>query len=159
MEKDILEVSDGYHTFRELYEHRHSLCLALMKSLPNLSWISKRHEDGELCFGDGEWFIAGIDLPSGTITYHLPMGKWQLALCTGCRELERGKEWDGHTPEDVVQRLQSWVSSLDSHLDGLCKIRANLNRAADFSWDEGSSLVGRRLDQIISDLDNLIMGS
>lgn len=65
-------ISDGYHTFNELYEHRHALMLALMKAVPQHSWFSRRHHDGELCFGDGEWFIVGAELPdSGTVTYHL----------------------------------------------------------------------------------------
>ena len=40
------EVSDGYHTFNELYEHRHALFLALMKAYPQWSWYSGKHHDG-----------------------------------------------------------------------------------------------------------------
>lgn len=36
------EQSDGYHTFAELYEHRHALFLCLMASAPSLSWKARQ---------------------------------------------------------------------------------------------------------------------
>jgi hypothetical protein len=105
------EISDGYHTFAELYEHRHSLMLALMHSLSSLSWFSRRHADGELPFGDNKWFIVGIQLPTGPITYHLPIRLFDLARKTGAQELETGRPWDGHTADEVVSRLLAWASS------------------------------------------------
>ena len=81
------EVSDGYHTFDELYEHRHSLMLALMRCLPYCSWFSRCHDDGSSFDG---WFICGIDLPraNGTVTYHLPERLWATAVATGAKKLE-----------------------------------------------------------------------
>lgn len=93
--------SDGYHTFDELYEHRHALFLNLMKVYD--SWISTKHNDGT-SFDD--WFIAGITLDSGRdITYHLPARLWGYACKTGAKVLERAPVWDGHTSQDVVKRL------------------------------------------------------
>ena len=107
---DPSQLSDGYHTFEELYEHRHALTLSLMKARPDLFWFSRRHNDGELCFGDGNWFIVGAELPgAGAITYHLPMRLWEAATHTGATELEIGKPWDGHTATDVVDRLMAWA--------------------------------------------------
>lgn len=81
------------------------------KAMPQHSWFSRRHHDGGLCFGDGEWFIVGAELPeSGAVTYHLPMRLWGLAELTGAAELERGRPWDGHTASDVVHRLKAWAS-------------------------------------------------
>lgn len=102
------EISDGYHTFDELYEHRCTLFLALMKSLPAISWVSTLHDDGS-SFGD--WFIAGINLSIGTVTYHLPAGMWSLALKTGAKLLDRAPKWDGHTSDDAVKRVQAWIAS------------------------------------------------
>lgn len=157
---DVSEQSDGYHTFAELYEHRHSLCLALMKAMPQLSWFSRRHEDGEICFGDGSWFIVGIDLPNGTITYHLPVEMWEIAQKTGAQELERGRRWDGHTPNDVVHRLQQFASGPNFRsaytLEELWEIKSMLSRAADFAWDEGRPIIGRSLDRILDKLDVII---
>jgi hypothetical protein len=65
--------SDGYHTFNELYEHRIALFIALVLCNPLISWRSKLHDDGTSFEG---WFIAGMHLPTGDITYHLPMSDW-----------------------------------------------------------------------------------
>lgn len=100
--------SDGYHTFQELYEHRYALFLTLLKTLPHLSWFSLRHDTGEKCF-DGEYFIAGLTLPTGNISYHLPVRLYQTAKLTGARELEKGVKWDGHTSNDVIERLLQFV--------------------------------------------------
>jgi len=101
------EISDGYHTFNELYAHRCTLFLALMASNPALSWISAKHYDGSEWEG---WFIAGMELPTGDVTYHLPNSMMGAAVQTGCRVMQYGKEWDGHTSSDVVKRLTEWVN-------------------------------------------------
>ena len=104
-------ISDGYHTFAELYEHRYALMLALMRCQVSRSWYSRYHEDGKLPFDSADWFIVGIDLPTGTITYHLPIRLWSAAVvATGANELPTGKPWDGHTPPDVVSRLTKWAT-------------------------------------------------
>jgi hypothetical protein len=56
-----MEASDGYHTFSELYDHRITLFIALCRISKGRGpsgrwsqlWRSKRHSDGELCFGTG----------------------------------------------------------------------------------------------------------
>lgn len=102
------KMSDGYHTFEELYDHRCTLFLALMKAVPEIAWISKLHDDGSSFDG---WFIAGMNLATGTVTYHLPAGMWSLACETGAKPLERAPKWDGHTSADVVKRVQTWIAS------------------------------------------------
>ena len=102
------EISDGYHTFDELYEHRCTLFLALMKAVPEIAWISTLHDDGSSFDG---WFIAGMNLATGTVTYHLPVGMWSLACETGAKPLERAPKWDGHTSADVVKCVQTWIAS------------------------------------------------
>ena len=111
--KDIGETSDGYHTFNELYDHRCTLFLALMASNPLISWISKKHHDESEWDG---WFIAGMDLPTGTVTYHLPDSMIDIAKATKCAMLDKGKEWDGHTSGDVVKRLQNWILPITAEL-------------------------------------------
>lgn len=94
------EISDGYHTFNELYEHRHALFLNLMQG--RNSWVSKLHDDGSSMDG---WFVAGIHLDSGMVTYHLPERLWDKA-CAVCKDvLDKAPFWDGHTSKDVVDRL------------------------------------------------------
>lgn len=99
------ETSDGYHTFNELYEHRCTLFVALMRAYPFLSWRSRAHADGSVWDG---WWIGGMNLHTGTVTYHLPESAWNLLDDTEVETLERAPEWDGHTSADVVQRLREW---------------------------------------------------
>jgi hypothetical protein len=110
VKEDLSQISDGFHTFEELYEHRHSLVLALMALEPELFWFSRRHSDGSLCFGDGNWFIVGADLPGvGPISYHLPIELWTLAENTEAKCLHKGRPWDGHTSNDVSSRIRLWA--------------------------------------------------
>lgn len=105
---EVGEVSDGYHTFNELYQHRHTLFIALMRAYPEISWRSRLHHDGSKFEG---WFIAGMDLNGKQITYHLPDTDeyWQLLNHIGIKELDKAPEWDGHTSGEVVRRLQRWM--------------------------------------------------
>lgn len=98
------ETSDGYHTFNELYEHRHALfiLLATTRDFAGKAWMSIGHEDGSEMEG---WFIAGIHLPSGDVSYHLPMRLWSECQEAGIMLLPNAPTWDGHTSKDVVSRL------------------------------------------------------
>lgn len=100
-----IDISDGYHTFTELYEHRCLLFAMLCSSndFTRIAWKSKRHSDGT---GWPGWFIAGINLPTGIITYHLPDSLWDLVFT---KELEKAPEWDGHTSSDVILRIKEWL--------------------------------------------------
>lgn len=101
---DLSQISDGFHTFGELYAHRSALLLALMRQAPDLSWKSRLHHDGTMF--EGGWFIAGMHLPEGDISYHLSTGWWDQYA--DVRELDRAPVWDGHTPAQVVLRLAAW---------------------------------------------------
>lgn len=96
--KDIGENHDGYHTFNELYEHRHLLFLNMIE-YHRTAWKSKLHSDGTM-FDD--MFIAGVGLSTGMISYHLPMRLWDVANVIA---LKKAPKWDGHTPQDVCDRL------------------------------------------------------
>jgi hypothetical protein len=118
---EIDDVSDGFHTFRQLYYQRMMLFATIVKQNKNKAWKSLRHEDGELCFGGG-WFVVGIDTPKGSYTYHYEDNFYSLFDCV---ELERGKHWDGHTEEDVTRLL-----SLEQE-PVLDKIRAEIEKETD----------------------------
>jgi len=100
------QISYGCHTFDELYEHRCLLFVALLKTHPKMAWRSRLHADGT---GDPDWWIGGLNLPSGTVTYHLPTRLWALLDASGVESRERAPEWDGHTSKDVLERLQHWL--------------------------------------------------
>lgn len=96
------QVSDGYHTFDELYAHRVRLFSALMSAHEDKAWWSHRHHDGSKMDG---WIIAGIKTPAGMVTYHLPES--EIPNLPAWLEFPRGMEWDGHTADDVLERLKS----------------------------------------------------
>lgn len=101
---DAGSVSDGYHTFNELYHQRAILFAAIVNTYPDKAWKSLKHEDGKYCFDkNGDWFIVGIDTPEGSYTYHYETDKyWDIFKC---QVLECGKHWDGHTEKDVTRLL------------------------------------------------------
>ncbi len=109
---DTNTVSDGYHTFGELYEHRCLLFVALMQAYPEFAWRSWKNSDGTEMSG---WFVAGLELPTGLITYHLPAKLWNLlddeyilTFENYIKTLEKGR-WDGHTSNDVLERLTKFL--------------------------------------------------
>lgn len=103
---DTGKASDGYHTFDELYRHRILLFIALMKSNPKMSWRSLCHSDKTSHEG---WFIAGMELPTGSITYHIPEEQW--TLLHGIEVKNQAPAWDGHTSKDVCDRLEAWAEA------------------------------------------------
>lgn len=108
-EQDIIEeneISDGYHTFNDLYEFRKLYNALLFNEWAKHSeyevYKSKRHYDGEECFGGG-WFIVVAMLPTGQISNHYKLKDWDLF---DIPEYDKSKyEFDGHTPHDVMQRM------------------------------------------------------
>ena len=101
--EDVGELSDGYHTFNQLYHQRAVLFVCIVKQNKSKAWKSFKHSDGKYCFdSNGEWFIVGVDTPQGSYTYHYAKEYWDIF---DCQELECGKEWDGHTEEDVNRFL------------------------------------------------------
>ncbi len=94
------ETSDGYHTFNELYHHRAVLFSVIVNRFSEAAWKSKMHHDGSMYDG---MFIVGIDTPEGQATYHYDIDPyWDMFRCA---ELERAPEWDGHTPDQAIERI------------------------------------------------------
>ena len=98
---NIGQLSDGYHTFDSLYYQRLVLFAVITKMLPDRSWKSWKHDDGQFAFGGG-WFIVGIDTPEGQYTYHYEAKYWDMFDCV---ELDAAPDWDGHTDKDVTRLL------------------------------------------------------
>jgi hypothetical protein len=120
--------SDGYHTFKELYEFRKAYNVALFNEWGKQTTSSRKfvttstgfkeiaqevnykfdvhkswkHNDGELCFGGG-WFIVVAVTPEGQISNHYKAEDWDLFKIP---EVEKAKHpFDGHTGQDVIERL------------------------------------------------------
>ena len=102
--KDTSEISDGSHTFGELYHHRAILSATIFNANRDVAWKSKRHDDGEMIKG---FFIVGIETPEGQFTYHYPLEYWNYFKV---KKMNYAPVWDGHSSEDVC-RLLSLVDS------------------------------------------------
>lgn len=106
IEADVA-ISDGYHTFDELYDHRITLYIALCKQIASTTfgdtvWRSKLHSDGSNYEG---WFLLGIDHTKGEqITYHIPLERWEET--NFAETLEKAPEFDGHTSHEVLERIK-----------------------------------------------------
>lgn len=107
IEADVA-ISDGYHTFDELYDHRITLYIALCYSLVGsdygrIIWRSQKHSDGSNYDG---WFLLGIgDKKGEQITYHIPNERWDETEFA--KVLDKAPEFDGHTPQAVLERIKN----------------------------------------------------
>ena len=88
------ELSDGDHTFEELYNHRSLLFINLCLSMPHLACWKPDYE---------HWFCLYLSTPHGQISYHV-QGKY-LSLIEDKIALKDDVAFDGHSSDEVVQRL------------------------------------------------------
>ena len=94
------EISDGYHTFNELYDHRCLLWInCVLLQHPKMCYLVENHLD--------EWFLLGVETPIGQISYHCP-NKYLLLVKNITR---RQPTYDGHTSQDVIKRLEKLAST------------------------------------------------
>ena len=109
------DLSDGYHTYNELYHHRAVLFSVVINQNKEIAWKSKKHHDGTMYDG---MFIVGIDTPQGQYSYHYDIEPyWNMFEC---KELDNAPVWDGHKPEDI-NRLQSLNNNPPLKLDEIKK--------------------------------------
>ena len=96
-------ISDGYHTFDELYNHRMYLTTMLLHCLSDLMYYdiaglnskfkiekifkSKLHYDGTMY---ENYFIVGIDFGDKFFSYHYDMKQWDLFKVN---EIPNAPEW------------------------------------------------------------------
>ncbi len=103
-------VSDGYHTFRELYEYRRVYNAMLFDIWAKFGLYdthkSRKHSDGELCFGGG-WFIVVAQLTTGQISNHYKDEFWDSFAI---EERELPATYDGHTPQVALARMKEFLN-------------------------------------------------
>lgn len=108
----VENVSDGYHTFKELYHYR-----MLFNALLFNEWAvhgkynvqrSFKHSDGEPCFGGG-WFIVVADTPFGQISNHYEAKDWDMFAAVP--QVDIPMEYDGHTPQEAAERMSRLLKS------------------------------------------------
>lgn len=128
METDL--ISDGWHSFGDLYNFRMAYNAIAVNSLYELDVIengyvaqrpaaksngyrihkSWKHHDGEYCFGEEKkWFIVAAKLPTGVITNHYKAEYWDLFKIP---EVEKSIfPFDGHTAQDALERIFNFLKS------------------------------------------------
>lgn len=119
-ERDVMSVVqghpaqlfDGYHTMEELYGHRRALTAVLAAAAggDGDSWRSKAHHPDDDPMFEGGYFIVGINLPTGMITYHYKLKHWDDFAAVP--ELEHAPKWDGALPAATVERLLKLARNL-----------------------------------------------
>ena len=97
--ESIQKMSDGYHTFEELYHHRMMLFSVICNTYKDKAWKSWKHHDNTMY---DDYFIVGIDTEEGQYTYHYHKDNWDMF---NVKELEYAPEWDGHKPSDITRLL------------------------------------------------------
>ena len=94
--EDSGSISDGYHTFDELYDHRNLLFITLCLEQPDCCyWNNNGDYDGCFCLHR--------DTPNGDVSYHIPNDYFPLIEDAIKYE---DIPWDGHTSSDVINRLK-----------------------------------------------------
>lgn len=107
------EIKDEYHTMQELYHHRFALFIALAQSSPSIAWRSRKHADDTPMYKG--YFIAGMSLPIGDISYHLPDRLWDLMKFADT--LDKAPIWDDHDSLAVINRLFQWIGCKNEGMD------------------------------------------
>lgn len=112
------DISDGYHTFGELYRHRHALFVSLLRMYSALTiaaevdnqawWTREHHPDNQPMFED--MILVGLEFELGSVQYHLPVD-YISSVDRFAKELPHGPFYDGTTdPDAVVGVLEKYIS-------------------------------------------------
>jgi hypothetical protein len=107
--ENIGEISDGSHTFNELYMHRTMLFATICNTYKNDAWKSWKHNHEENFPMYEDYFIVGVNTPEGQYSYHCHKDWWDKFEVP---ELEEAPAFDGHQPDDV-DRLLSLIKKED----------------------------------------------
>lgn len=100
------DISDGYHTFSELYEHRCLLYLALIQNVESCNrYVVEEHYDGwDLIV----WTVEAVN--DSQISYHVPI-KYRHLYTNVQRRHKDEYQYDGHTSDGVLETLSSYILS------------------------------------------------
>ena len=105
----IGEISDGSHSFNDLYMQRSMLFATICNMHKDISWKSWNHHHEEDFPMYEDYFVVGINTPEGQYSYHCHKDWWDTF---DVPELEEAPMYDGHMPDDVG-RLLSLIKKED----------------------------------------------
>ena len=99
---DLCNLTDGNHSFEELYYHRMILTAALFSLVPDKCWKTKQQDNGPCPEG---YFLVGIETPEGQATYHYKIEYWNLF--DSIKEIPVAPTFDGHTADVAIERIKN----------------------------------------------------
>ncbi len=112
MSKKLQDLSDGYHTFQDMYDERAVLFLSLCKLIKENSymshrlflWKSRKESIGRKIEG---YFLVGITNSDGSmISYHLENKWWDKT--SDFLELQEAPQYDWDDSYSSLQLLEEW---------------------------------------------------
>lgn len=123
----IEDISDGYHTFEELYYQRMMLTKTVaMAAITNFDkdavYRSKLHSDGTMY---KDFFIVVFNTPEGNFSYHYHMMYW--GVFDFLKELPNAEEFDGHTWKDVTRLQSFFIKSLQT-LKSFIEVKKSISK-------------------------------
>lgn len=142
-------ISDGYHTFKELYDYRMVYNALAFNQLVGTCEVfkSKRHNDGELCFSGG-WFIVVAELPGGQVSNHYEMKYWDLF---NIPTKNVSNVWDGHTPKDAYDRLlDATIKLVNPRLASVLKVANDTIDLVKKVYPKSNPIIGGSLGMVLS---------
>lgn len=101
------KISDGYHTFDDLYFVRMVMTKVIAETYKSFSVKSKKHHDNENDPMFEGSFIVVIETPKGQISYHYHLAHWDYF---NIPEVLEAPKYDGHDTNDVI-RLESLLET------------------------------------------------
>jgi hypothetical protein len=105
--EDKGQISDGYHTFEELYDHRCLLYLALCIKYKDYCYYTYTNSDGSTWDG---WFLLVLNHPDiKQISYHLPIELVDYCSLVDIKFKDKSDDYDGHSSKNVVDGLQDLI--------------------------------------------------
>ena len=103
-----IEVSDGYHTFTDLYNHRIGLFLLV------ISLLKKSNKEIKIWYADSEeinWYIVGIDFEDDKkiISYHVPNNVKEYLDKMNVEYLDKLPPFDGCDSNCNLKRIYEMI--------------------------------------------------
>lgn len=102
------DMSDGYHTFDELYEHRILLYLLWLVEEKgggqnrDVYWVKDHFPD---------WDLVATNVGTQQISYHVPISYRDVLQKHFVQRDTLDHVWDGHTSADVADRMRDRIRS------------------------------------------------
>jgi hypothetical protein len=103
----LKDVSDGYHTVDELYDHRGSLFILLCLQMQGQVYY-------KLDSTSPGWFILYLETKYGQISYYFKDAFLPAIQNVAIYDAEH--VWDGHTSKDVLDRMNCLIADASASI-------------------------------------------